>query len=340
MPKHYALSLALASYILGTPAAADRVIMNNGDRLTGRVAQKDDATLTLQSPYAGEIKIPWAEVSELYTDEAVEVILSDDTSMRATITSTEPGRVELRPKSIARSVAAGLDEIIYINPPPHVSGKGVDFSGKVNLGVTVSQGNTESQHAYLDTEMVARTRSNRYTLGAIANHATENDEKTASNTTAYMKYDHFLDTTWFLYGNGTFVEDEFKDLNLRTSIGLGAGFQFRESKTSNLSLEGGLTYVNEDFIVSEDDRYSASRWAINYDQYILGQRAQFFHNHEGLLSLEDTGDAIVRSRTGLRFPFTPSLNSSLQVNADWDNSPPPGTEKTDLTYLLNVGYQW
>ncbi len=340
MPRPHALSLALASWILSAPATADRVIMNNGDRIAGRVVQKDDSTLVLRSSYAGKIQLPWAEVSELYTDEAVEVILSDYTRMRATITSIEPGRVELRLETTARSTAVDLEEIAYINPSPPMIEGGVSYSGKVNLGATITRGNTESRRAYADTEMVARTRSNRYTLGAVANRATESGYETASNTTAYAKYDHFLDTTWFFYGNGTFVEDEFRDLNLRSSIGLGAGFQFRESKSTNLSLEGGLTYVDEDFIVAEDDHYSAARWALNYDQYVLGQRAQFFHNHEGLLSLEDTGDVIVRSRTGLRFPFTPSLNSSLQVNAEWDNSPPPGTERTDLTYLLNVGYQW
>ena len=72
----------------------------------------------------------------------------------------------------------------------------------------------------------------------------------------------------------------------------------------------------------------------------LVQRAvhQFFHKHEGLQSLESTDDLIVRSETGLRVPLSDNLNTSVQVNVDWDRNPPPGTEETDLTYLLNVGY--
>lgn len=188
--------------------------------------------------------------------------------------------------------------------------------------------------------MVARTKENRYTVGATAQRSSEDGNKTADRTILYSKYDHFLTEKRYLYTNASFIRDEFKDLNLRSVLGAGLGHQFVESKRKNLSVEDGLTYVNEDFIAATDDSYLAARWAVDNDQYFFKDRFQFFHKHEGLLSLENYDDLIVRSQTGVRVPLTDSLNTSMQVNVEWDRSPPPGTEQTDLTYLLNVGYNW
>lgn len=337
---HWLSTAGFALSLVAAQTLADQLTLQNGDRLTGEVVRKGDETLTFRTSYAGEIQVAWPEVAGLKTDAPVAVMLVDNTSMQATLDSPEPGKVVLKSGEIIETAPIDLGKVAYINPPPHLSGKGVELSGRANVAITATRGNTDNERTYVDAELVARTRSNRYTIGAIINRAQEEGEDTASNATAYSKYDHFLSEKRYLYGNVTLTEDEFRDLNLRTALSIGLGHQFRESQSINLALEGGLAYVNEDFIVAEDESYGAARWALNYDQQLFGGKSQFFHNHEGLLNLEDTGDVIVRSRTGLRFPLLENLESSLQVNADWDNSPPAGTESTDLTYLLNLGYKW
>lgn len=85
--------------------------------------------------------------------------------------------------------------------------------------------------------------------------------ETESNWIAYMKYDHFVTRKWYAYTNADFQNDKFKDIQLRSTLGIGTGYQFIESEKTNLSLEGGLTYVQTDFIVAPDDDYPAGRWA-------------------------------------------------------------------------------
>ena len=103
---------------------------------------------------------------------------------------------------------------------------------------------------------------------------------------------------------------------------------------------GGINYVNEDFIKAADDSYGAGRWALDFKHFMFGRLFQVFHRHQGLLSLKDTGDVVVRSQTGLLLPLRGGLHATAQMNLDWDNSPAPGTKKTDTTYLLKVGYGW
>ena len=128
--------------------------------------------------------------------------------------------------------------------------------------MSASSGNTDAKKFYLDTEAVARTRDNRYTLGARGARTEDRGLETESNWIAYMKYDHFITRKWYGYTNADFQNEKFKDIQLRSTLGIGTGYQFIESKKTNLSLEGGLTYVHTDFIVAADDDYPAARWVM------------------------------------------------------------------------------
>lgn len=335
-----ALAVILAGAV-SCAALADSVTLRNGDSISGQVLKKEDENLIFKTPYAGKIKIRWLDIASLRTESPVQVMLNDETSLNATFTpADEPGKVKLQSGKVIQTAPIDLAKIAYINPSPEISGKGVRLTGHVNFGLNVTSGNTETENLYLDAEMEARTKQNRYTVGANAQRSSEDGNETADRTMLYSKYDHFLSKVRYMYANASFVRDEFKDLNLRSTLGVGLGHQFVESDRKNLSLEGGLSFVNEDFISATDDQYLAARWALDFDQYFFGDRLQVFHKHEGLQSLENSEDLVIHAETGVRVPWTDHLNTAVQVNVDWDNSPPPGTEDTDLTYLLTVGYNW
>ena len=337
--KHSRLTALLCSALAMPLALADTLVMNNGDRLTGTVVTKQADTLTLKTPYAGTLEIQWSEVRQLISDQPVQIILEDETRVTGTLLPTEDGKVRIRSGEILETAPIELSAVRYINPPVEVNG-GVRVKGNINAGANISSGNTDTEQYHLDAEVVARTLTNRFTVGATFNRSTDDGTETASNATGYGKYDHFLTEKWYTYANALFTRDEFKDLKLRTPLGLGSGYQFYESEPLNLSLEGGLTYVNEDFYDKEDESYPAGRWALNYDRLLFGSRLRFFHYHEGLLGLEDINDILILSRTGLRVPLGQGLTATTQIDVDWDNTPADGNDSTDMRYLLNLGYAW
>lgn len=316
---------------------ADEIWLKNGDRLTGKVERMENNVLIFSTAYAGEISIIWQEVQKLKTVEAVRVVLRDNTATQGPLLPREAGEVAVRSGSIPEPLAFQLDQIKMINPKvePLLKAK-----GRLNLGANYARGNTDTDDIYGDAELVARTEANRYSIGGLYRRSKEGDVKTAENMFGYMKYDHFFTKKLYGYANATAEKNEFKDLNLRSALGLGLGYQFIETKQTNLSLEAGLSYVNEDFIVAVDQDYGAGRWAFNFDHLLWADRLQFFHHHQGLISIKDSDDISVLSQTGFRIPFYKSLNATLQFNYDWEKSPPPGTEKADKTYIFTIGYQW
>lgn len=337
----YALIVAVTlPFALANASHADTLIMKGGDRLSGSVVDLQGDVLTFKTSYSGKIPVKWSEVASLETTGTARFKLRDGTVMQAQAKAAADSTVVLRSGEIITTAPIALTDVTYINPPPEVTGEGLSMSGRANLGFSASRGNTDNSQLMYDVEAVARGVDNRVTVGAMGVQKNEDGEETARNNHAYLKYDHFYAKRWYGYANTGFEEDRFKDLNLRATLGVGTGYQFFESELQNLSLEGGLTYVNEDFDTGEDEGFAAGRWALRYDRFLFGTTTQFFHTHEGLLSVEDAKDFLWQSQTGLRFPLIKDLNATVQYNIDYDNQPTGDAKKTDSAYIMSVGYEW
>ena len=323
-----------------TTVFADEIVLANGDRLTGKVVRKEGDALVFNTKYAGDLNIVWAEIRRLTTDEPIKVYFEDGNRLTGTLRSEEDGTIIVTAGETLTSAPIPIKNLRYINPSADVAGEGVKVTGHINAGYSSTSGNTNAKKFYLDTENVARTLENRYTLGARASRTEDQGVETESNWIGYMKYDHFLTKKWYGYANGNFENDKFKDIRLRSTIGLGSGYQFVESERANFSLEGGLNYVDTDFIAGEDDDYPAARWALKFDHLLFNTKIQFFHMHEVYVGIEDAKKTFVRSQTGLRVPLYKNLNATAQYNVDWDNNPTPGRVKTDKAALLTLGYSW
>ena len=330
------LSVFVLNIFCIIPLMADEIYLKNGDRISGEFLNMKDNKLTIKTSYAGEIGIEWSEVINMKTDQMISVLLNDDSLINGNPLGTEGGKMKLSSDNMVETVSFAMANVKSINPPKEPA---VKIKARANIGITSTKGNTEKDTSHFDGEFSARTAKNRYTAGIALNSTKDTGVKTESNTLGYIKYDHFLSEKWFVYSNALFEKDKFKDLNLRSLLGVGAGYQFFETPITNLSLEAGLNYIDEDYITATDESYSSGRWAINYDRYFHDKAFQFFHFHEGYVSLEDTNDIFIKSRTGIRVPLFVHFNATLQYNLDWEKSPAPGRDKTDRTLMFTLGYQ-
>jgi hypothetical protein len=70
------MALLVAVLLLGY-AHADEVIMNNGDRLQGKIISMDSGELVLETTYAGKVTIAWDQVVRLTSEDILEISLPD-----------------------------------------------------------------------------------------------------------------------------------------------------------------------------------------------------------------------------------------------------------------------
>ncbi|HFD12495.1 MAG TPA: DUF481 domain-containing protein [Crenotrichaceae bacterium] len=324
---------ALAS-VMGI-ATADTVHLNNGDKISGEILSTDDGEITIATEYAGDVKVKWESVANFESNKVVTVELKDKSRVKGLAVPSQPGQLSLRSDQLANPVVIDINQIAAVNPPDlgHIP-----LSGKLNIGGMKQSGNTDNQTFHADAELIALGPNNRTTIGVLYNQGASNGKENANNGRAYLSYDHFITDKWYAYANTDLSKDKFQDLNFRVFAGGGLGYQFWDDSKKYFSFEAGPGFIYEDFIKANDRDFAAGRWALDFRYWLVDDRIQFFHNHEGLVNLENFSDVLVRSHTGFNLPVIEHLNFLLQVDVDHDTLPAEGKKKTDYRYIVGVGY--
>jgi len=323
--------IGIAVLLIPLVAVADKVTLNNGDTLTGGVVSMSEGVLVLATDYSGQVQIPWEEIDDLQTDEPIRVQTGSGDVITGRIVGIEDGNLMFAEPE--RSPSAG--KVQAFNPPQ----TGFKLSGNADAGATISRGNSESSSFSASVESEARSKLNRIITGASYYRTSEEGVDTAENARAYGRYARFISKRWFLASNISFEHDPFRDLDLRSTAGVGLGYQFYDRDDLELSLQAGANAVRDDFDVAEDESFVAGRLAVDYRQRVLAG-IELFHSSQLLPPLDAPGEYTYISRTGFRMPLFASLNGTFQISFDYDNDPPAGLDNADLVYTFKVGYGW
>jgi putative salt-induced outer membrane protein YdiY len=285
------------------------------------VVSLSGGTLTFKTDH-GELQVPWAIVSALRTDAPLVV----------TTATAEPRLVAID------SFAAGpaLTDIVALqNPPPPLA-----WSGGAGAGILTTGGNTDISSVRLDGELVARTPRDRYTTSMVLNRAEDAGRQTASNWTTAFAYDRFLTERLFAQASTILTNDRFRDLDLRTALGAGLGYQVWNLPAATLSVNAGLGYVHENFESAEDDSYTALREAAKLDLFFVARRIAAFHHHDGYFGVTGDDNLFFRMQNGVRLALVAGFVTTAQVDVDYDRSPAPGRETTERSFSLTLGYRF
>jgi putative salt-induced outer membrane protein YdiY len=315
-----ALILTIILYallVVPAPAAADELRLMNGDRLTGRVVSLAAGTLTFSTPN-GDLKIPWSSVTALTVDETI----------LATIGAAPPA-------PLTGAIVIATTTALTRPQPAWI------VDGGANAGFVSSAGNTDVNNLRLDGDVVARADRNRYTVAAAVSRAEDGDVETARNWSAGLKYDRFVSSRAFINANAIFTNDRFRDLDLRTALGAGFGYQLLQTALVTLTADAGLGWVNEDLADGHpDDRYTAVRESAALIVNAIPDRVQFFHQHDGYFGVTGDDNLFVKTQNGVRVGLAAGFVTTLRLDVDYDRTPAPGRRNTDKTFAFTLGYRF
>lgn len=317
--------------VAAAPAAADDVRLKNGDRYSGEVVRLAGGTLTFKTAH-GELGIPWVDVVALNIDSP---LLTQTTTMtspqRVRVSTAADGQLSLEPGTVV--AVATIVALSRPDPP-------VIVSGGANAGFLATGGNTDVNTLRLDGEAVIRAALNRYTVNGAINRAQDAARETARNASVSFRYDRFVSDRLFMSGSGIFTNDRFRDLDLRSAVGVGAGYQVFDTARLRLSAEGGVGYVHENFESAIDDSYGALREAAKLDVFVVGERVIVFHLHDGYYGVTGDDNAFIKAQNGVRFGLVGGLVTTAQLDVEYDRSPAPGRKNVDRAFALTFGYRF
>jgi putative salt-induced outer membrane protein YdiY len=324
--------------LLLSRATADEVRLANGDRLTGEIVRMENQTLILKTGYAKDIQLTWADVVCVTSDKEHTFVLKDNEVLIGRAVCADPGKIQILGAVVGESAELPPDQLESINPtPPRPA---ITYRGNVTGGGSMTSGNTDDTVGYFSTDFEARSRRHRFTIGGRYNYGETDNEITTRNALGRVKYDFFVTERLYAYAHGLFEGDEFQDLNLRSTAGVGAGYQFIDTERTSLFGELGLSYVNEDFDVGEDNDYNSGRESVGFTFQVIPERITFFHLHELYFGLDESDQYYFRAEQGVRFVLFRNFFANFQANYAYTRQPAPGRKNADLLYIAGLGYEF
>ena len=339
----FALLLPLATVAWAqeesAPAATDEIELSNGSRIIGKVTGIRDGVVTIETDFAGALSVSLDQIVTMTTGDAATLLLADESVI-------EEQGIEVRNSQLvvgqpgAPAETYALDQLRIANPEPWELGEGYNWTGLVSFAAAIERGNSDTEELDYKLESYWRSLRDRFTLKMSGEIDEANDQKNADNWLVLGKYDYFLSDVTYWGVNLSAEADEFRDLDLRYLIGPYIGRDFYTDPLFTLTGEVGAAYVNEDFIVAEDQDYTAANWYLRMTSNYLGGDSQLYFDQRGIWNLDQTSDVVIDTAIGLSFPLLWSLEAAAEILWEYDSGAVEGVEELDETYRLRIGYSW
>jgi putative salt-induced outer membrane protein YdiY len=331
--------LLLFSQLLWS-AGVETVLLDNGDRLSGEVLKIEDGKLSLKTEYAGVVSIKWSRVQDLSSAREFQVEAETGLRMRGTMLRsgstmelhTGDGPVLVEPAHMVRATPV---------EPESDSGFWQALEGGVDLGYNFARGNTDVNQSSVSVN--TRYRTDNYKLQVDLASLLANQEGTtgANRHSGNLRFDRFLSPDAFVYTNLGVERDQRRALNLRTNFGGGLGWKVLKAAERELSVLGGVNYVNEQFRFESGTTAPPS--ASGEGQFGLDWRTvspsglQFNTRFALAPNVVQLGRYRIALETGARVPLVGRYVWSLNVFNRYDSKPPVEAQRTDYGAVSSLG---
>lgn len=325
-------TLLILSLCLAMPASADEVYLLNGDRLSGTIVKMEENVLTLQTDYGGEIKVEWEKVQRLSSDSPLKILVPGES--RDVVRSFFYGAHDLHEvRELGPDGPVPLADIKAINLEP------IRLTGTVTIGGNSTSGNSSAKAFNGATRLTLNADRQRLLVEGKYNYGQAGDQVTARNSLASLKHDYFVSKQVFIESFGMLEKDTLQNLQLRSTIGSGLGYQFYETARTMLSLSVGLAHVSEHFTNSPNTQTPSGRWSLRWEHGLWPDRVKLFHRHEGFYDINGGNAFRFNADQGVRITVYRNLFFNVEYDFRLNTQPAPGRKNNDEAIIFGVGYE-
>jgi putative salt-induced outer membrane protein len=329
-------------------AFADQIIMTNGDRLTGAIVKLDDASLTIKSEFAGEVKIQWRSIETISSDQPLHVTLKDDQVIIGTLTTTE-GKIEIQTREAGKVMVSKEAILLIRSEKEHAAyiaelerlrnpGLGDLWSGSLDAGLSATRGNADTLTVGVGAQaarITSRDKISVYFASLFAKNDTTGESVTTANALrGGTRYDFNLSDDLFAFGLTDLEYDKFQNLDLRFVLAGGLGFHAKKTERTRLDLFGGGAF-NQEYYSTEPTRRSGEVLLGEEFAYKLSNITSLTERLVAFPSLSEGGEFRVAFDTTAVTRLSRLLSWQVTLSDRYISNPIPGVKKNDL--LLTTG---
>jgi putative salt-induced outer membrane protein YdiY len=335
-------------------ACGDVVTMTDGSRILGTVESMAGGKLILLTEFAGTLEIDATLVASIQVDRKVNVGMDTGDRLvgpikwrsgldRATV-ETEFGGVPVDVQRIDAIWPEGgkspemvaMEEQIAEAREEAEAAKG-RWELTIEAGLNYEEGNSERFGARGRIEARRIWPRDLLKLFIAGDYAEEYKIRSTSEAMAGAYFEHMFTERVFGYARTEFEYDEFENLDLRASVGGGAGYYWIKKPEHELKTRAGLGYLHESFMDGYTRDSAEAELGLDY-RLDVTPWMQFVHGMTYYPTFDGIDDYRLVSDSAFVIPLGKSDAWKLKLGAlyEYKSQPPPDVDRLDQTYYANI----
>ncbi len=214
------------------------------------------------------------------------------------------------------------------------------WSGNVEVGIQIRQGNTETVDLYGKSETLRKSDARELRSKVSFDYAERDGDTSRSRAFAQSTYRRYRSANSYLFGTVNLEYDEIERLDFRLNAAVGPGYVLMDTDESKLIAEFGCG-VTAELYDGEDQRTEAI--ALLHGQWTqkVFDRSVFSQDLTVYPSISDFGTFRLVSSTSLTTPLSESLDLRISLVDEYDNDPEvAGVKKNDLTFRTTLVFRF
>lgn len=332
--------IALALVAAASPLLAqktDVIVLSNGDRVTGEIKFYQSGRLTVDTPHSSWIKVKWSLIQSISSDKQFDVQTIDGFHHYGSLAPSDPvGRLTIVSDE---PITIGFFDVFNITPIYQTFWK--RWEGSLDLGFNYTQSSNLTQFNF-DFDGTYRMKDSQFVTELSAFFSRQEDVTAVSRGDFEVRYDRFLGPRWVLEGGLGLDRNTQLGLDLRETLGVGAGRFLFQTNQAWLVVFAGFT-ANHEIPVEGENTNSA-------EAQIGGRYSYFMYDFPKLTVAADltvypslTISGRVRLEAGLsvKREIVSDFYLSISVFDSFDSRDPTTlTAKNDWGPTLSIGWQF
>jgi putative salt-induced outer membrane protein YdiY len=317
----------------------DWIQLKSGEWLKGRLKALQERDLEFDSDELNYLTFDWKDIRQVRSVHTLDVLFVDGEKVSGPVTIT-PDQITVggaEPRVLPRDQLQSLT--------PGGSKERNHWSGKLSVGLTLRQGNTESVEYNAQAHLQRRTPATRLSLDYIGNVSSVDQVESANNHRVNTEFDLWLPRRFYLIlPFAEYYTDPFQNLAHRVTLGVGVGYDLIDRPKLEWNITAGPAYQQAWFESSEpggptQEGTGALVFGSRFD-WDITHRIGLILEYRGQFTSREVGETTHHAVSTLSLELTKRFD--LDVSLVWDRISNPkigadGIQPQQDDYRLVVG---
>jgi putative salt-induced outer membrane protein YdiY len=318
-------------------AGPDKIVMKNGDQITGEIQEVWDGDVTIEPEYDDDakVKLPLAEVSHIESAREFDVVWPDRSEVVIKLLGPSgDGQQLISVNGEQRVISLGqIEELDEID-------EWFDWESHIDINGTIDRGNTDATNVKFFADTNLKLGDHRHISSLTFAREEQNGIRTKEQDLFQYNYNWLFNEPWFLGATGSAERDPIKDLDYRYIAGATLGNDLFNRARILLNVQFGLGYLAEKNTMLESQQSVVGIWALRYRQEFL-KDLEFYHDDSINYYITGRTNTVFKTTTGMRYEITDRLYANTSLDYDYETEPAGmGVDNEDLTWVFGLGLEF